>query len=53
MVLVHDDRHLRIGLDRGLDQVLQEVPRPAYFRAPAEACMITGASSSLAAAMIA
>jgi hypothetical protein len=52
VVLVHHDRDMREFLDGGLDQVAQE-GAPAYLRAPAEACTITGLSVSSAASMMA
>jgi hypothetical protein len=41
VILVHHHRDVRIGFHGGFDQVAQE-GSPAYLRAPAEACMITG-----------
>jgi hypothetical protein len=53
VVLVHDDRDVRIGFDARRGSGGAGKASPAYLRAPAEACMIAGASSSAAASMMA
>jgi hypothetical protein len=52
VVLVHHHRDVRIGFDGGLDQVAQE-GFAGVFAGAGEACMITGAPTSLAASMMA
>ena len=53
VVLVHDDRDVGIGFQMAAKIWWRRKASPAYLRAPAEACMITGASSSAAASMMA